>query len=105
MPMTDAIGQRLRRLREKQGFTLRALAAKAGVPPSSINAVEQGTRMGARLSLDTGKRLALALGVTLDYLAGMHEELTRDDEPALATPAPPKRRRPHHAAPVGEEGR
>ena len=97
--MTDAVGKRLRRLREKQGLTLRALAAKAGVATSSINAVEQGTRAGARLSLETGKKLALALGVTLDYLSGMHEELGRDDEDS--TPEPPaKRQRTRTAAPV-----
>ena len=95
--MTDAVGKRIRRLREKQGLTLRALAAKAGVPTSSINAVEQGTRTGARLSLETGKKLALALGVTLDYLSGMHEELGQAD--ADATP-PPQRQGPRTAAPV-----
>ena len=72
--MTDAVGTRIRRLREKHGLTLRALATRAGVPASSISAVEQGTRAGARLSLATGKKLALALGVTLDYLAGMYEQ-------------------------------
>ncbi len=97
--MTDAVGKRIRRLRQKHGLTLRALAAKAGVPTSSINAVEQGTRTGARLSLETGKKLALALGVTLDYLSGMHEELGRDDEDS--TPEPPaKRQRTRTAAPV-----
>ena len=95
--MTDAVGKRIRRLRGKQGLTLRALAAKAGVPTSSINAVEQGTRAGARLSLETGKKLALALGVTLDYLSGMHEELGRDDE-EITPESTVKRRRP--AAPV-----
>ena len=95
--MTDAVGKRIRRLREKHGLTLRALAAKAGVPTSSINAVEQGTRTGARLSLETGKKLALALGVTLDYLSGMHEELGRDDE-ASTPDLTVKRRRP--AVPV-----
>ena len=107
MPMPDAVGKRIRRLRDKHGFTLRALAAKAGVPTSSINAVEQGTRAGARLSLETGKRLALALGVTLDYLSGMHEEMGRDDEdrpPAsiaqdTPSPAPPRR---HAKATAGD---
>jgi transcriptional regulator with XRE-family HTH domain len=98
--MTDAVGKRIRRLREKHGLTLRALAAKAGVPTSSINAVEQGTRTGARLSLETGKKLALALGVTLDYLSGMHEELGRDDEDSTPEPSAP-RQRTRKAAPVG----
>jgi len=95
--MPDAVGKRIRRLREKHGLTLRALAAKAGVPTSSINAVEQGTRAGARLSLETGKKLALALGVTLDYLSGMHEALGRDEE---ESPAEITGKRPRHAAPV-----
>ena len=98
--MTDAVGKRIRRLREKHGLTLRALAAKAGVPTSSINAVEQGTRTGARLSLETGKKLALALGVTLDYLSGMHEEMEQADEDA--PPAQPAtRQRTRQAATVG----
>ena len=97
--MTDAVGKRIRRLREKHGLTLRALAAKAGVPTSSINAAEQGTRTGARLSLETGKKLALALGVTLDYLSGMHEELGQADEDA-PPPQPAKRQRTRQAAPV-----
>jgi len=97
--MTDAVGNRIRRLREKQGLTLRALAAKAGVPTSSINAVEQGTRTGARLSLETGKKLALAFGVTLDYLSGMHEELGRDDEDSTPETTM-KRQRTRKAAPV-----
>ncbi len=98
--MTDAVGKRLRRLREKQGLTLRALAARAGVATSSINAVEQGTRAGARLSLETGKKLALALGVTLDYLSGMHEEMEQADEDA-PPPQPTTRQRARKAAPVG----
>src|SRR5215831_20646948 len=100
--MTDAVGKRIRRLRERQGLTLRALATKARVPTSSINAVEQGTRTGARLSLETGKKLAHALGVTLDYLSGMHEELGRDDEdsPPESTAKRPRSRK---AAPVGAE--
>ena len=97
--MPDAVGKRIRRLREKHGLTLRALAAKAGVATSSINAVEQGTRAGARLSLETGKKLALALGVTLDYLSGMHEELGRDDEDSAPEPTG-KRQRTRKAVPM-----
>ena len=94
--MPDAVGKRIRRLREKHGLTLRALAAKAGVPTSSINAVEQGTRAGARLSLETGKKLALALGVTLDYLSGMHEEMEQADEDVRSA-QPTTRQRTHKA--------
>ena len=97
--MTDAVGQRIRRLRGQQGLSLRTLAAKAGVATSSINAVERGTRTGARLSLETGKKLARALGVTLDYLSGMHEEMEQADEHAPAA-EPTQRQLPRQAAPV-----
>jgi transcriptional regulator with XRE-family HTH domain len=72
--MSDAIGRRIKRLREQRGFTLRALAAKAGVALSSIAAVEIGTRSGDRLSAQTCRRLAQALGVTVDYLVGMYKD-------------------------------
>src|SRR5262249_35157651 len=91
-PMTDAVGKRLRRLREKKGVSLRALAAKGGVPASSIIAVGQGTRAGGRLSLEAGKKVAFAVGVRLEYLSGMHEELAQADE-APPAPQPTKRRR------------
>jgi len=52
------------------------------------------------LSLETGKKLALALGVTLDYLSGMHEEMEQADEDA-PPPQPTTRQRTRKAAPVG----
>jgi transcriptional regulator with XRE-family HTH domain len=71
----DTVGQRLRDLREKQGLSRPALAAKAHVRVSAIHAVESGKRHGKRLTLETGIRLARALGVSLDYLAGTYEEM------------------------------
>jgi hypothetical protein len=44
--------------------------------------LEKGLRSGEKVSLGIAKRLALALGVTLDYLAGMYEEEENDLEPA-----------------------
>jgi len=76
--MPDAIGRRIKRLREQRGLTLRALAAQAKVAVSSIAAVEVGTRSGDRLSAQTCRRLARALGVTVDYLIGVYED--EDDE-------------------------
>jgi transcriptional regulator with XRE-family HTH domain len=77
--MADAIGRRIRRLREQRGLSLRALAKEAGVAVSAIAAVEVGTRSGDRLSAQTCRRLARALGVTIDYLVGVYEN---DDDPA-----------------------
>jgi transcriptional regulator with XRE-family HTH domain len=76
--MLDSVGERIQRLRRDRGLSLRQLAKQAGVPQSSLSAVETGARGGRNLTLDTGKRLAKALGVTLDYLAGMYEEEDQD---------------------------
>ena len=70
----DSIGKRLKALREKRDMTLRALAAKAGVPQSTLSMVENGTRPGAGLRLGTAKRLCWALGVGIGELAGSIEE-------------------------------
>jgi len=69
----DTVGQRIQDLRKKQGLSLRELAQKAKVHKSAIHAAETGARHGKRLTLETGIRLALALGVSLDFLAGTYE--------------------------------
>jgi transcriptional regulator with XRE-family HTH domain len=56
------------------------LAARAGLPPSSIAHFETGSR---KPSFDTLRRLANALEVTTDYLLG------RTDDPALAEAGDP----------------
>ncbi len=71
--MPDTIGERLRRLRIAHGWSIRRLAHTANVSLSSISAVESGTRQGGNLTLNTGKRLARALGVSLDVIAGTYE--------------------------------
>jgi hypothetical protein len=62
--------------------------------------VETGARAGGKLSLETGKRLARALGISLDVIAGVYED--EDGEgPMVATPQPAKRPRTRKAASVG----
>jgi transcriptional regulator with XRE-family HTH domain len=78
--MIDRIGKRLKRLRQTRGLTLRQLASMARVPQSTLSAVETGSRGGGNLTLETGKRLARALGVTMDYLAGMYEDEREDED-------------------------
>jgi transcriptional regulator with XRE-family HTH domain len=70
------IGARVRREREKRGWTLRELARRAAVSPGAISKLEGGARLSP--SMEVGKRLARALGVTLDYLAGMYDEEATD---------------------------
>jgi putative transcriptional regulator len=69
------IGERIIQLREQRNMTQYALAKAAGIPRSTLNSVERGSRSGERLSLATARRLARALGVTIDDLAG-----TQDDD-------------------------
>ena len=80
--MADSVGERLKRLRHDKKMSLRELARVADVPLSTLSAVESGGRMGRKLTLETGMRLARALGVTLDYLAGMYDGMS-ELEPAV----------------------
>ena len=83
----DSIGKRLKRLREKRGFTIRELANKAGVPQSTVSMVEKGIRPGAGLRLETAKRLCWALGVGLGELGGTLDEQGQEQNEQLAAVA------------------
>jgi transcriptional regulator with XRE-family HTH domain len=63
----ETMGMRLKRLREEKGFTQETLAEAAGVPKFSLRNWEQDRR---GMSLATAVRVADALGVSLDELAG-----------------------------------
>jgi transcriptional regulator with XRE-family HTH domain len=73
------------RLRRAAGLSQAALAQAAGVPAASLRNWEQDRRVPA---LDAAARVARALGVRLDDLAGGPGG-EADEEP----PAPRKRRR------------
>lgn len=73
-------GQRLKRMRRQRGYSLRQLETLSGVDRGLISRLEREAR--PRVGLDVAKRLALALGVTLDYLASMYEEDGSELEPA-----------------------
>lgn len=75
--MSDSIGERLKQARIHQGLSLRDLADRAHVPLSTLSYVETGKRQGHGLTLDTSKRLVVALHVSLDWLAFGKED-TRD---------------------------
>ena len=79
---TRRIGHRVRRERVKRGWSVRELARRAQVSPGAVSKLESGVRVSP--SLELGKRLAKALGVTLDYLAGMYDE----EEADVAAPRP-----------------
>ena len=62
---------RLRKYRQIRGLKQADLARNAGVPPSAISHFEAGER---KPSFETLRRLAEALGVTIDFLLGRIDE-------------------------------
>ena len=74
---SEAFGPRLRRERDKRGLNQAQLADRAGLQPSAVSHFESGRRAP---SFENLKRLADALGVTIDYLLG------RVGEPGLSGP-------------------
>jgi transcriptional regulator with XRE-family HTH domain len=73
---SEIFQERLKTARDKlRKWSQTELAAKAGLPSSSIAHFETGSR---KPSFDTLRKLANALDVTTDYLLG------RTDNPALA---------------------
>jgi transcriptional regulator with XRE-family HTH domain len=76
----DIVGQRIKRIRQLRELTLRQLAQRSGVPASTLSLVESGARDGANLTLATGRKLAEALGVTLDWLSGVYRDEEREGQ-------------------------
>ena len=68
------IGERIVKLRHEKQLTQREVAFRAGMSPTAVSFIETGTRDIDSLSLGRAKRLARALGVTVDYLCGPYEQ-------------------------------
>ena len=90
------IGERIAARRQQIGWTQTDLARAIGVAPSRISAFENGTKTDCNLS--TAKRIARALGCSIDYFADTWE----DEAVASKTPAlpllPTRRGRPRKTA-------
>ena len=76
------IGERIKALRQKKGWSQRELARLARVRHATLAELETGLRTETRT--DIARRLAKTLGVTVDYLVGMYED---DEAPDPATMA------------------
>jgi transcriptional regulator with XRE-family HTH domain len=74
----SAMGKRFQQIREEVGLSQPELAAAAGVPVDTLRNWEHGRRVP---SLVNAVRVATALGISLDRLAGLDE-----------TPAPKRRK-------------
>ena len=71
--MPQTFGDRLIYLRKQKGWSQKYLASMTMIPAPTLNALEHGTRSGEGVAVGTVKKLARALGVTVDYLTGMYE--------------------------------
>ena len=80
------IGKRIEHTRMRRGMSLSDLARAAAVSKSLLSQLENGKRDGERTALGIFRSIARALGVSLDYLAGMYE-YDKDDEPKGYEPA------------------
>ena len=98
----DIFCTRLKAQRERLGWNQSELARRSGVPSQVISRLESGARAG--LTLDVARRLARALGVGLDALAGTVDD-TAESVSATPIPVPTRRRgRPRRAAPTAPAG-
>jgi transcriptional regulator with XRE-family HTH domain len=70
--MRMTLGQRMKALREKRGLGLRELARRAGVHHPTLSQLEHGVIED--VTTGTAKKIARALGVSVDYLIGMYED-------------------------------
>lgn len=67
---------RVRRVRELSGLTARSLSMLAGLSPGLISLIENGVRS---LGGDSATKLAIAVGVSLDWLLlGIGDEPTKE---------------------------
>jgi transcriptional regulator with XRE-family HTH domain len=73
-----SIGTTLSELLESRGIKAIELARQAGVPPSTVYSILE--RNNERVHLDALHRMAIVLGVTLDYFTKDYES-EEDDTP------------------------
>lgn len=66
---------RLRKLREERKFTQVKMQILTGIDQSDYSKIEQGKR---NMSFEQWKRIALALGTSMDYLAGLTDDPAPD---------------------------
>jgi transcriptional regulator with XRE-family HTH domain len=80
------LSEKIKRLREARGWTIRELGRRANVRHGTLYRLESGESY--TVGSDTLKRLAETFGVTSDYLLGIGEQRreSRDTElqPAVA---------------------
>lgn len=66
------LGERIALKRVEKGWSQRELGKRAGLSHAQVSDLERGRRRTA--GLDVAKKIARALGVSLDWLAGTWDE-------------------------------
>lgn len=74
------IGERITYLRKKQGISQAELARRSTIGQSTLHGYESGTRSTEGMSVAIVRRLARALGVSVDHLIGMYDDASDDEE-------------------------
>ena len=75
---------RLRAFRKEKGFTQVRVQMLTGIDQSDYSKIERGQRY---LSFEQCKRLALVLGTSMDYLAGLTD--VKEPYPRCSDAVPP----------------
>ena len=65
------IAERLRALRKERGFTQIKMQMLTGIDQSDYSKIERGKRY---YTYEQCRKIALALGTSMDYLAGLTDE-------------------------------
>jgi transcriptional regulator with XRE-family HTH domain len=78
----ETIGARLKRLRDRKGWSQQELARQCGVTQATISRLERGELQD--IQVITARRMAHALGVTIDYLVGPFEDEPQPEPAAVA---------------------
>jgi len=76
-----SIGARIKRERERHGWSQNELARRAKVRQAQLSELESGKRNDAMASIL--RRVARTLGVSIDYLVGLYD----DEEDDVSQPA------------------
>ncbi len=63
--------ERLKKLRKEKGFTQIQMQMLTGIDQSDYSKIENGKRY---FTFEQCKRIAIALGTSMDYLAGLTDE-------------------------------
>lgn len=86
-----ALSHQIKRRREQLGLSQTDLARLAEIPQPRLSEYERGAKTD--MTLWTAKRLARALGVSIDYLAETWEDAAEEAPPAAAPAAAASGRR------------